>query len=223
MQEDKKGFDPNDMYHMFIPQALENNIWHFKNVVSYPKELVAFINEVDENPESYSKITQWSPWTASDNPNIIYGKNKNVLTNSIKENNSGSRLDQKILYISNSLKMAFDMCINNYLKSKNIDPENYILPMGEIPIREWAAGSGMGPHCDNYDGHTTLAFSMIVYLNDDYEGGEIEFPNQGVSIKPQEGSLIVFPSNEPYLHKVNEVLSGKRYTSHLSVYKGKMV
>lgn len=165
MIEDKKDFNPNDMYHMFIPNALEDGIWHFKNVLSYPKELVDFINEVDESQESYSKITQWIPWTASDDVNVVYGKNKNVLTNSIKENNSGSRLDQKILYISNSLKMAFEMCLDNYLKSRNIDGKNYILPMGEIPIREWAAGSGMGPHCDNYDGHTTLAFSMIAYLN----------------------------------------------------------
>ena len=218
-----KPFDPNDMYHMFIPNSLENNIWYFKNVVSYPKELVQFINEVDNDSQSHSKITQWNSWTASNDINIVYGKNKNVLTNEIKQNNSNSRLDQKILYISNSLKMAFEMCLNTYLTSKKIEPSNYILPMGEIPIREWAAGSGMGPHCDNYDGHTTLAFSMIVYLNDDYDGGEIEFPNHGISLKPQEGSLIIFPSTEPYLHKVNEVLYGKRYTSHLSVYKGKMV
>jgi hypothetical protein len=218
-----KPFDPNDMYHMFIPNVLENNIWYFKNVVSYPKELVQFINEVDSDSQSHSKITEWGQWTASNDTSVVYGKNKNVLTQQIKENNSGSRLDQKILYISNSIKMAFEMCLNTYLTSKKIEPENYILPMGEIPLREWAAGSGMGPHCDNYDGHTTLAFSMIVYLNDEYEGGEIEFPNQGISLKPEEGSLIIFPSNEPYLHKVNEVLSGKRYTSHLSVYKGKMV
>jgi hypothetical protein len=218
IDEKSNKFDPNDMYHMFIPNVLENNIWCYKNVVSYPKELLNFINEVDNDARSYGKITKWFPWTASDDGSLIYGDNKNVLPLNMKDVVDAGRLDQKILYISNSIKMAFQMCLDNYFASRNIDSSNYTLPINEIPLRRWGKGPGMGPHCDNYDGHTNLAFSMILYLNDDYEGGEIEFSNQGVSLKPDEGSLIIFPSNEPYLHKVNEIKSGDRYTSHLSVY-----
>ena len=90
--------------------------------------------------------------------------------------------------------------------------------MSEMPIRKWT-GPGMGPHCDSYDGDSDLAFSMICYLNNDYEGGEIEFPNHNISIKPEAGSLLIFPGQEPFLHKVNDIRSGERYTSHLSVYK----
>ena len=217
-----QDFNPEDMYHMFILKQLSSDIWYFKNVVSYPKELLQFINEVDLDARSHQTITQWSPWTASDNPAFVYGENKNIITNNVKNKIDNGRLNQKILYIKNSLEMAFEMCLNQYLANHNLDPSRYNLMTSEIPVRRWT-GPGMGPHCDNYYGDSDLAFSMISYLNSDYEGGEIEFQNHGISIKPEEGSLLIFPSKEPYLHKVNDVISGDRYTSHLSVYNSKVV
>lgn len=214
----ESSFDPNDMYHMFIPQAISNDIWYFKNVVSYPQELLEFINEIDEDNRSHSIITKWNDWTASNDDSFIYGKNKVILSDNIKNKIDGGRLDQKILYIKNSIEMAFDMCLNQYLSNHNLDRDMYNLMMSEMPIRKWT-GPGMGPHCDSYDGDSDLAFSMICYLNNDYDGGEIEFPNHNISIKPEPGSLLIFPGQEPFLHKVNNIRSGERYTSHLSVYK----
>lgn len=211
-------FNPEDMYHMFIPQRLSHDIWYFKNVLSYPKELLEFINEVDKDSRSHEIITEWHDWTASDNKSFVYGKNKVILTNNIKTKIDNGRLDQKILYIKNSIEMAFEMCLNQYLASHGLDSSHYNLMTSELPIRKWV-GPGMGPHCDSYDGDTDLAFSMISYLNNDYSGGEIVFPDHNISIKPEEGSLLIFPSQEPYLHKVNDIVSGERYTCHLSVYK----
>jgi hypothetical protein len=216
--DNENSFDPNDMYHMFIPQSISTDIWYFKNVVSYPKELLDFINEVDLDNRSHSIITKWDNWTASNDANFIYGKNKVILSNNIKNKIDNARLDQKILYIKNSIEMAFEMCLNQYLANHNLDSSRYNLMMSEMPIRKWT-GPGMGPHCDSYDGDSDLAFSMICYLNDDYEGGEIEFPNHNISIKPEAGSLLIFPGQEPFLHKVNDIRYGERYTSHLSVYK----
>jgi predicted 2-oxoglutarate/Fe(II)-dependent dioxygenase YbiX len=53
--------------------------------------------------------------------------------------------------------------------------------------------------------------SALLYLNDDYEGGEITFPHIGFSQKPKAGSLIFFPSNFVFVHEVNAVTSGTRY------------
>jgi hypothetical protein len=219
MENKTNSFNPEDMYHMFDLKILEKNIWYFKNVVSYPEDLLKFINEVDEDTRSHEIITKWSPWTASDDTTFVYGDNKYVISNNINNKIDNARLDQKILYIKNSFEMAFDMCLNQYLAQHGLDKNHYSLPMQQIPIRRWIKGPGMGPHCDGYDGDTSLAFSMITYLNEDYEGGEIEFPNHNMSLKPASGSLLIFPSQEPYLHKVNPILSGERYTSHLSVYK----
>lgn len=53
--------------------------------------------------------------------------------------------------------------------------------------------------------------SMLYYLNDGYEGGELEFANFDVFYKPQRGDVIVFPSSFIYKHRVREVSQGVRY------------
>lgn len=74
------------------------------------------------------------------------------------------------------------------------------------------------PHIDNAkpDGtpnHTPQrTYSSLFYLNSDFQGGEIRFPNHHVSIKPKAGMFIAFPSSPPYLHYVAAVESGFRYS-----------
>jgi predicted 2-oxoglutarate/Fe(II)-dependent dioxygenase YbiX len=65
----------------------------------------------------------------------------------------------------------------------------------------------------HYDGGTALgrSISAICYLNDDYEGGEIEFTNFGIKIKPEAGTLILFPSSYPYAHIAHPVTKGTKY------------
>ena len=65
----------------------------------------------------------------------------------------------------------------------------------------------------HYDSTTSMGriISVIVYLNDDYEGGELEFPNFGIKIKPQAGMMVVFPSNFAYAHIAHPVTSGTKY------------
>lgn len=50
---------------------------------------------------------------------------------------------------------------------------------------------------------------VLISLNDDYEGGEIEFPNDGIKFKQKPNTAIVFRGDTVY--KVNKVISGKRY------------
>lgn len=49
-----------------------------------------------------------------------------------------------------------------------------------------------------------------VYLNDDYDGGGLSFINQGLSLKPKSGDLIIFPGNPHYWYHVAPA-SGSRY------------
>lgn len=65
----------------------------------------------------------------------------------------------------------------------------------------------------HYDGSTKTgrSLSAIVYLNDDYEGGHVEFVNFGVKIKPKPGMLLLFPSNYAYSHIAHPVTSGTKY------------
>lgn len=53
--------------------------------------------------------------------------------------------------------------------------------------------------------------SIFYYINDDYEGGELNFLDFNLSIKPPANSIVVFPSRVEYLHEVKEVISGTKY------------
>jgi len=53
--------------------------------------------------------------------------------------------------------------------------------------------------------------TVLIYLNDDYEGGELEFPDWSCKFKPKAGTLIAFPSYIEFAHRVHPVTSGKRY------------
>jgi hypothetical protein len=53
--------------------------------------------------------------------------------------------------------------------------------------------------------HNILA-SFSLYLNDDFDGGELEFQNLPIKIKPESGMLVVIPGGQEYSHRVGKVL-----------------
>jgi hypothetical protein len=84
--------------------------------------------------------------------------------------------------------------------------------------QKWDVGGFAAAHSDNSDNDgKPNAFEInkfvgILYLNDDYEGGELFFPDHNISFKPQACSYIVFPGGIENLHGVTEVTAGVRYT-----------
>lgn len=90
---------------------------------------------------------------------------------------------------------------------------------GYQPVRfnRYTEGTEMKVHCD----HITTLFegkrrgvpilTVLGALNDEYEGGEfIMCGDQQIHLPA--GSVVVFPSNFMYPHKVNPVKSGVRYS-----------
>ena len=64
-------------------------------------------------------------------------------------------------------------------------------------------------HSDSRGSERVL--SGILYLNDEYKGGELNFQHQDITLKPKSGSLILFPSNYIYIHQSLPVLEGSKY------------
>ncbi|MBL4619121.1 MAG: 2OG-Fe(II) oxygenase [Marinicaulis sp.] len=54
-------------------------------------------------------------------------------------------------------------------------------------------------------------FSTLMYINEEFEGGEIYFPNCDFGMKPRRGMLVAFPSDWRYTHMAKPVTSGIRY------------
>ena len=87
-----------------------------------------------------------------------------------------------------------------------------------IQIVKWPAGFEMPAHADNAnpDGsaHPTpfRDYTSLVYLNDDFEGGEFYFDNQKLRLKPKKGLLVCFTGGMRHFHGVGKVVSGERFT-----------
>lgn len=72
-----------------------------------------------------------------------------------------------------------------------------------------------GLHVDQILGHDAWAqrqLSVVVYLNDDFEGGETVFPRQQVSVSPMAGSAIVFPPTPQFPHVGEAPQGGVKYS-----------
>jgi hypothetical protein len=61
-------------------------------------------------------------------------------------------------------------------------------------------------------------FTIVIYLNNNFEGGELLFPLQGVSVKPEPGLVVVFPASFMYPHLTNPTIGADRYALRLSYY-----
>lgn len=81
------------------------------------------------------------------------------------------------------------------------------------------------PHCDGeslwkppgnepliWRKSTDRDLSTVLFLNDDFEGGDFVFPELRVRVRPEPGMLVCFPSTHEYLHGVEPVTKGTRYS-----------
>ena len=72
-------------------------------------------------------------------------------------------------------------------------------------------GTHFKVHADH--GPTYVAtISAVIYLNDNYQGGELEFPRFGVELKPKQGDIAIFPSTYIYEHASKEMIDGVKYS-----------
>ena len=77
-------------------------------------------------------------------------------------------------------------------------------------IARFTVGHGMHEH---FDSSKPNDIATLLYLNDDYLGGEIYFPELDIFIKPGSGDLLCFPDTPSFVHGVKPILSGTRYTA----------
>lgn len=87
-----------------------------------------------------------------------------------------------------------------------------------VNFARWPSGYELQPHADSENPGGVphpfpwRDFASVIYLNDEYEGGAIYFPNLGIELKPRPGTLIAFPGTLRYLHGVRRVTAGMRHT-----------
>ena len=105
-----------------------------------------------------------------------------------------------------------DRCKEEIQKAYGIKKEDVKAKEDSLSLIKWDEGTYLNLHVDDLGFITDNHLPVHIYLNDDYEGGEIKFETHGLSFKPNTGDFIVFPGNMHYPHEVTKILSGTRYT-----------
>lgn len=125
------------------------------------------------------------------------------------------KYNPRVLIVPNTVIASFYQVVKHAYRVTELIKEVFNIPQKEIycvnsELGTWTYEGGSGQHEDSAN-EGYLKFSSIIYLTDDYEGGEIVFPELDFEYKPKAGDLILFPSHG-YLHEVKPVLSGNRST-----------
>jgi Rps23 Pro-64 3,4-dihydroxylase Tpa1-like proline 4-hydroxylase len=118
-------------------------------------------------------------------------------------------IEEDYLTLTKEIEKEISRCLRDYQNKYLVDVNSY----EGLTLVEYSEGGHFNTHVDN-DGYYERLISLALYLNDDYEVGEIEFTlfEESVGkIKPCKNQLILFPSNYLYRHTAHPVKNGKKY------------
>jgi hypothetical protein len=213
-----------------IKTILHDKVYYYEDAVKNFNEVMSSLSELEDVYTNDGK-KMWETWTASNDKDHVYGDTMSFNVDFI--NTLDDLYKDKMLFIYNNIMDSFYAVSKDYAESIGDYEEPNLFPT--FNIKKYYTGTYMGPHFDQLDGDKTLRYSLVMYLNDDFKGGEISFslkdyenndteikPNEDYEdelnskiidfgIKPKAGSIIIFPSSAPYYHTAHLVKSKFKY------------
>ncbi len=230
-----------------ISEELYDKVYYYRNVIEDPKKLVDLIESTQDDKFS-SFITKWEEWSACSGQMYIYGEHKRIKCLNMDEviKDCPEEILDEAKYLFSEIFDGMRKVCEDYAQKVNDDSK--IILMTDTAIKKYMTGTFMGSHFDQQEGDRRLRYSLVMYLNDDYEGGELSFNvkdgvltstddaanedfnnpmNEGkvmFHVKPEAGSVIIFPSTDPYSHTAHLIKSGSKYmVPSFWLNKGKFV
>jgi hypothetical protein len=117
-----------------------------------------------------------------------------------------SKNDKKFQLLDNYIFNVFEKAIQSYQKDNAV----FICADEGYQVVKYNEGGFYKAHVDGGEDFLYRKVSGIIYLNDDYEGGELEFTKFNLKIKPKKNSIVLFPSNYAYEHRAHPVIKGQK-------------
>ena len=176
-----------------------------------------FDNAID--PEKIGSLIKYLNKVKFKETAVIDSKKGNVVNKKIRNTDSWVFDDSSYsnVHWKNFLNHTLENVYYEYGKNLNLKSEVNCTEITSIEALKYEEG---GFYTIHYDHHSAAprTLSMILFLNNDYEGGELIFdgPKRGTekieTVLPTPGRVIVWPSNFLYPHSVEKVTKGTRYT-----------
>ncbi len=198
------------------PKEIQNNIIVenpglglniYRNVFSL-EDANRYINILESNLDG-TKRYKWSEAKVTNSESPIK-KARDCVDFKYKQENLGPRneTNAELIDLHEEIYQKLKFCIDDYARYWGIhvvyyEAFNFVKYEGE--------GKHFNIHADHGPAYNTTV-SAVIYINDDYEGGEIQFPRlDGYVHKPRVGDIAIFPSNYIYEHASLPMKSGTKY------------
>jgi hypothetical protein len=185
-------------------KKLESNILLWKNVIS-KENCNTIIKLIEENSDWQNAKIGNKENTKED---MSYRSNKvDYLTSRFGVNSNIYWCHNTIGY---GIKKVLEETIKEYKYNENF--LDYFVSQDEgFQVLKYEKGQFYKTHLDSSKENGRV-LSVLLYLNEDYEGGETYFPRQDMKIKGEQGDVLLFPSNYCYPHSAEEILNGIKYS-----------
>jgi predicted 2-oxoglutarate/Fe(II)-dependent dioxygenase YbiX len=195
-------------------EILDLGIVYYKNIVKDPYSIIEKVESLDARfhkdsaREFETVVRPWTPWKNDNGTDEVFCYQKFIPQ--VQHINRFDRYQKEQTEISSTLFNALDITLKHYSTEiypwaeKNIKSREHTMH-----LLKYNQSGHLPAHQDQ--GISTRVLSVLLYLNDNYEGGEIEFRHSNIKIKPEPGSVLFFPSNFLYVHEVYPVTKGPRY------------
>jgi hypothetical protein len=167
-----------------------------------------YINTLESNLDG-NKQYKWSEATVTNSLQPIK-KARDCVDFKYKQENLGPRNEEnsELLDLHEEIYQKLKYCIDDYAKYWGIHVVYY-------EAFNFVKYEGQGKHFNIHADHGpayNCTVSAVVYINDDYEGGEIKFPRlDGYVHTPRVGDILLCPSNYIYEHASLPMESGTKY------------
>jgi hypothetical protein len=113
-------------------------------------------------------------------------------------------------YLSEILKQ---LCLDIHDGIKQFVSESFGVEVfaDQIVLVRWPPGSFQMTHIDAVPDKERVAGSVL-FLNDDYDGGEPFYPYYGIKLSPEQGMVYAHDAGHSHLHGVTRIRGKTRYT-----------
>ena len=111
-----------------------------------------------------------------------------------------------------TLNGTLQECFNEYVR---VFGHLRTVPMYSCVQKVQMTPAGGGYHVwhdeNSHLEHANRCLVWMIYLNDDYEGGETEFLYYKKRVQPEKGKLLIWPAGMTHAHRGGLVLKGTKY------------
>lgn len=110
----------------------------------------------------------------------------------------------------------YETAISIWAEETNQEPLEWVSK--NYTFRRYRIGAAMGAHIDKNedDPSDTMDWTALLYLTDEYEGGELVFDDLDIIFKPSAGSIVFFPCT--FSHSVPDIVSGVKIFGFMYIH-----